>query len=96
MSIEEIPSENTNPTEDDTSTKDATQTEPTMFTADTIVNSVIGSFISRSNIGLKKYGKTLDRDDLSVFEWIQHAQEEHMDAILYLEKLKAEIKSKGI
>ena len=96
MSIEEIPCEDTNPTEDDTSTKDATQTEPTMFTADTIVNSVIGSFISRSNIGLKKYGKTLDRDDLSVFEWIQHAQEEHMDAILYLEKLKAEIKSKGI
>jgi GR25 family glycosyltransferase involved in LPS biosynthesis len=93
MTIEEISSEQTNPTEDDTSTKGETQTEPTMFTSDTIVNSVISSFISRSNIGLKKYGKTLDRDDLSVFEWIQHAQEEHMDAILYLEKLKSEIKT---
>ena len=84
MTIEEMPSQHTNPTEDP------------MFTSDTIVNSVIGSFISRSNLGLKKYGKTLDRDDLSVFEWIQHAQEEHMDAILYLEKLKTEIKNKGI
>jgi len=96
MTIEEIPSEHATLAEDTNPTEDTTQTEPTMFTADTIVNSVIGSFISRSNIGLKKYGKTLDRDDLSVFEWIQHAQEEHMDAILYLEKLKAEIKNKGI
>jgi hypothetical protein len=61
------------------------------YTKDTIVNSVIHSFIQRSNIGLQKYGTTLDRDDLSVLEWIQHAQEEHMDAILYLEKLKSVI-----
>lgn len=58
------------------------------FTKDSIVNNVIKSFIQRSNVGLQKYGTTLDRDDLSVLEWIQHAQEEHMDAILYLEKLK--------
>ncbi len=58
------------------------------YTKDSIVNNVIKSFIQRSNIGLQKYGTTLDRDDLSVLEWIQHAQEEHMDAILYLEKLK--------
>ena len=37
---------------------------------------------------MKKYGTNLDRTDLSILEWIQHAQEEHMDAILYLEKLK--------
>lgn len=61
------------------------------YTKDTIVNSVINSFIQRSNVGLQKYGTTLDRDDLSVLEWIQHAQEEHMDAILYLEKLKSVI-----
>ena len=64
------------------------------FTQDTIVNKVIQSFIQRSNIGLQKYGTTLDRDDLSVLDWIQHAQEEHMDAILYLEKLKAEYQKK--
>lgn len=65
---------------------------PTRYCADSIVNNVISAFIGRSNVGLQKYGTTLDRDDLSVLDWIQHAQEEHMDAILYLEKLKTEIK----
>lgn len=60
------------------------------YTSDSIVNSVISSFISRSNFGLQKYGTTLDRNDLSPLDWIQHAQEEHMDAILYLEKLKTQ------
>lgn len=55
---------------------------------DSIVASVIESFKKRSEQGVLKYGKTLDRNDLSVLDWIQHAQEEHMDAILYLEKLK--------
>jgi GR25 family glycosyltransferase involved in LPS biosynthesis len=69
---------------------------PTRYCADSIVNNVISAFIGRSNVGLQKYGTTLDRDDLSVLDWIQHAQEEHMDAILYLEKLKTEIeKRKG-
>ena len=62
------------------------------YCADSIVNSVISAFIGRSNIGLQKYGTTLDRDDLSVLDWIQHAQEEHMDAILYLEKLKTKLR----
>lgn len=55
---------------------------------DSVVFSVIEKFKSRAEFGMKKYGKNLDRDDLSVLDWIQHAQEEHMDAILYLEKLK--------
>jgi len=66
-------------------------TVPLQYCADSIVNSVISAFIGRSNVGLQKYGTTLDRDDLSILDWIQHAQEEHMDAILYLEKLKTEI-----
>ena len=65
-------------------------------TSDTIVNSVIDSFVKRSNLGLQKYGTTLDRNDLSVLDWIQHAQEEHMDAILYLEKLKTELIKKPL
>lgn len=59
-----------------------------LYTKDTIVNTIIESFIKRSNIGFEKYGTTLDRKDLNLLDWIQHAQEEHMDAILYLEKLK--------
>jgi hypothetical protein len=56
--------------------------------ADSIVQTIIEKFKMRSELGKKKYGQTLDRNDLSVVEWITHAQEEHMDAILYLEKLK--------
>jgi glycosyl transferase, family 25 len=68
------------------------QTVNNSYCADSIVNSVISAFIGRSNFGLQKYGTTLDRDDLSALDWIQHAQEEHMDAILYLEKLKTKLR----
>jgi succinate dehydrogenase flavin-adding protein (antitoxin of CptAB toxin-antitoxin module) len=55
---------------------------------DTIVQSVIEKFYERSQVGIKKYNTTLDRNDLSLYEWISHAQEEIMDFILYLEKVK--------
>ena len=55
---------------------------------DTIVKAVISSFKQRSNVGINKYNKTLDRDDLSTLQWLQHLQEELMDATLYIEKLK--------
>ena len=55
---------------------------------DSVVQAVLDKFIARSVFGKQKYGTDLDREDLSPLEWIQHAQEEHMDAILYLEKLK--------
>ena len=57
---------------------------------DSVVYSIVSQFIGRAKIGKEKYGVTLDREDLSILDWIQHAQEEHMDAILYLEKLKKE------
>ena len=59
-----------------------------MESADSIVQAVIKKFLERSEVGKKKYGVTLDRTDLGVNDWIQHAQEELMDGILYLEKLK--------
>ena len=55
---------------------------------DTIVESVINQFKQRSEVGINKYGVTLDRTDLDRLQWLQHAQEEAMDMILYLEKLK--------
>ena len=55
---------------------------------DSIVNAVMEKFAARSMLGQKKYGVTLDRNDLSFLDWIQHSQEELMDAILYLEKMK--------
>lgn len=56
--------------------------------ADSIVKAVIESFVARSEAGKAKYGADLDRTDLTNLQWIQHAQEEFMDGILYLEKLK--------
>ena len=60
---------------------------------DSIVSSDIQSFEARSQFGQKKYGTNLDRTDLSTLDWIQHAQEELMDGILYIEKLKQNIKN---
>ena len=55
---------------------------------DSVVTSIIDQFIQRSNAGKAKYGTDLDRTDLTLLEWIEHAKQEHMDAILYLEKIK--------
>jgi hypothetical protein len=55
---------------------------------DSIVASIVKQFEERSVKGKEKYGTDLDRTDLSLLDWIEHAKQEHMDAILYLEKLK--------
>ena len=55
---------------------------------DSVVDSVVNKFRTRSAVGLQKYGTTLDREDLTLVQWLDHAQEEHMDAILYLEKIR--------
>ena len=55
---------------------------------DPVVERVVDKFISRSDVGFKKYGITLDNDPSDIFAWINHLQEELMDATLYLQKLK--------
>lgn len=61
---------------------------------DTIVLSVMTKFYERSKVGIDKYNTTLDRDDLSPIEWLNHAQDEAMDLCLYLERLKKKIQGK--
>ena len=56
-------------------------------TTDTIVLSVMDDLNERSLIGIKKYGVTLDREDLSRKDWLIHAYEETLDKALYLKKL---------
>ncbi len=60
---------------------------------DSIVESVIAKFKQRSEVGINKYGKTLDRTDLNYKDWLNHIQEELMDAILYCERLRKESKT---
>lgn len=55
---------------------------------DPILLKVLAKYYERSQRGIEKYGRTLDRDDLSFIDWLNHLQEELMDATLYIEKLK--------
>ena len=54
---------------------------------DSIVNSVVNRFKERSEVGIAKYGTTMDRKDLSTLEWMIHFREELMDGLLYLERV---------
>jgi trans-aconitate methyltransferase len=55
---------------------------------DPIIKSVVEKFVSRSNTGFKKYGVTLQDDNSPLDVWLTHLQEELMDAVNYIEKLK--------
>lgn len=61
------------------------------FKPDSIVQAVVNRFLTRAEFGKQKYGTDLDRQDLSLLDWIQHAQEEMHDSILYLERIKQEL-----
>ena len=57
---------------------------------DKIIKDVIDKFKERSDVGYKKYGVTLHDDEPSLHKWLNHLQEELMDAINYIQKLKME------
>ena len=61
---------------------------------DSYVQLVKAKFEQRSQTGIKKYNTTLEREDLNLQEWLNHLQEELMDATLYIERLKAEVGDK--
>ena len=56
---------------------------------DKYVQAVKEKFEERSQTGIRKYNKTLEREDLNILDWLTHLQEELMDATLYVEKLKS-------
>ena len=55
---------------------------------DPVVERVVDKFVGRSDVGYKKYGDTLEEDPSEMLEWLNHLQEELMDAVLYLQKAK--------
>jgi hypothetical protein len=55
---------------------------------DPVVERVVDKFVGRSDVGFKKYGVTLRDDPSKMFAWLNHLQEELMDAVLYLQKAK--------
>lgn len=56
---------------------------------DPIIQKVVEKFISRSDVGFNKYKVTLNEDNKSIHEWLDNIQEELMDAVNYIEKLKS-------
>lgn len=59
-----------------------------MGSRDKYVQGVKEKFEQRSQIGIRKYNTTLEREDLSFLDWLEHLQQELMDATLYVERLK--------
>ena len=82
----------------ETNIKEVSDLEPIEFedgfVTDTVVTSIINQFVQRAQFGNQKYGTDLDRRDLTTLDWIEHAKQELMDGILYLEKLKQELSVK--
>ena len=60
---------------------------------DKVIESVINKIIKRSDVGYKKYGITLHKDDQPLDTWLQHIQEELMDAVNYIEKIRQALRS---
>lgn len=48
-----------------------------------IISSIVKDLLSREEVGLKKYGTTVDRTDLTPRDWLQHNYEELLDAAVY-------------
>jgi hypothetical protein len=58
---------------------------------DPIVEAVRADLLRRSQVGLAKYGVALDRKDLTLRDWLQHAYEETLDQANYLKRAIVEI-----
>lgn len=55
---------------------------------DSIINRIIELIETRADKGFQTYGVTMDRDDLTAEQWIDHAIEEALDLAIYLTKIK--------
>lgn len=62
---------------------------------DTNVMRVRAALLARSESGHRKYGTTTDRTDIDLAGWLQHLQEELLDAAVYVERLKEEVRLYG-
>ena len=58
------------------------------------VFNVVCQYAYRAQHGFQKYGTTTERTDIDLQGWLQHLQEELMDATVYIERIKHELKSK--
>jgi ATP-dependent Zn protease len=62
---------------------------------DSVVKQIVSEHLNRAKQGFIKYDETLDRNDLTLVDWLQHTKEELMDAVLYIEKTIQVLKGNG-
>lgn len=67
------------------------QTRPEVAAEDSVVEAVRQDLLERSQRGIQKYGKTLDRTDLNLKDWLAHSYEELLDAALYTKRAIREL-----
>ena len=65
---------------------------------DPVVRNVVDKFVSRSDIGYEKYGRTLDDERKGKFKnlagYLNDIQEELMDAVLYIQAAREELEDR--
>ena len=71
---------------------DAALGDPRSALADRNVVKVMEKLEQRAEAGLVKYGVTTERTDLSLLDWLNHLQDELMDACVYVERPKGDAK----
>jgi len=59
---------------------------------DKIIQQVVNKIQKRSDVGFKKYGITLFDDSQPLDTWLNHMQEELMDAVNYIEKARMSLR----
>ena len=61
---------------------------------DKIVEAVRADLLERSQVGINKYGTTLDRTDIDLKGWLQHSYEECLDMANYLKRCIIQLETK--
>ena len=71
-------------------------TEQTIKFRDPVVKTVVNEFVRRSDVGYEKYGQTLHSERVSkvknLADYLLDIQEELMDAILYIQTARDELR----
>ena len=57
----------------------------------TTTDKLCAELKARREMGLNKYGVSIDDNQLTIKQWLQHAKEEAMDMALYLHKAQKQL-----
>jgi hypothetical protein len=58
-----------------------------------ILIEIVKMFEAQQEKGFNKYGEYVNIDSYSIIGWIEHAQQEMIDGLVYLECIKQKLKT---